>query len=85
MSLGLSRGVPSRWEQDYNLQAWHQMSLFDEYLEMVIQVVVRLPFLWGMLPYLLQTIKKVVPGTAGPYSDLHPALQDSSDEEDQTC
>ena len=42
MSLGLSRGVPSRWEQDYNLQAWHQMSLFDEYLEMVIQVVVRL-------------------------------------------
>ena len=28
----------SRWEQDYKLQAWDQMSLFDEYLEMVIQV-----------------------------------------------
>ena len=31
--------VVSRWEQDYKLQAWDQMSLFDEYLEMVIQVM----------------------------------------------
>ena len=27
----------SRWEQDYNLQAWTQLSLFEEYLEIVIQ------------------------------------------------
>merc|ERR1719270_2359649 len=27
----------SRWEQDYNLQGWSHMALFDEYLEMVIQ------------------------------------------------
>lgn len=32
-----SKEVASRWEQDYNLQAWNQMALFDEYLEMVIQ------------------------------------------------
>ena len=31
--------IISRWEQDYKLQAWDQMSLFDEYLEMVIQVM----------------------------------------------
>ena len=42
-----------RWEQDYKLQAWDQMSLFDEYLEMVIQVT---------LEYLEMVIQVELPG-----------------------
>ena len=36
-STSVDRSSMSRWEQDYNLQAWTQLSLFDEYLEIVIQ------------------------------------------------
>ena len=36
-SSSLDRPNMSRWEQDYNLQAWTQLSLFEEYLEIVIQ------------------------------------------------
>ena len=36
-SSSLDRTSMSRWEQDYNLQAWTQLSLFEEYLEIVIQ------------------------------------------------
>ena len=36
-SASATTDTMSRWEQDYNLQAWTQLSLFEEYLEIVIQ------------------------------------------------
>jgi len=35
--LNKDEGEAKCWEADYNLQAWGQLALFDEYLEMVIQ------------------------------------------------
>ena len=45
--------------------------------------MIKVPFLWGLMPFLLKAAKKVSPGMTGPYSDLHPTLQESSDEEDE--
>ena len=45
------------------------------------QVIVRLPFLWVMLPYIMKGIKEADPTSTG--SNLDPVLLDSSDEEEE--
>ena len=48
-------------------------------------MVVSLPFLWMTIPFLLNAIKKIVPDMIGPYGELHPTLQESSDEEEENA